>query len=80
MGLFLTKVFLSADEFGGEGTVLQLVRREPEATGSEYESLHQPRTERERTLSKALLAVLSVNVFVLSGVLSFCLFVFYYPS
>jgi hypothetical protein len=45
-----------------------------------FSSLDQPRSKREGILSKALLSVLSVNVFVLSGVLSFCLFVYYYPS
>jgi hypothetical protein len=62
-----------------EETLPQLVRRETEAMESWYQSLDQSRSKREGRLSKALFAVLSMNVFVLSGVLSFCLFVYYYP-
>jgi len=34
-------------------------------------------TERERRLSVALMAVLSLNLFLLSSLVSFCLLVFY---
>jgi len=61
--------------------VFQLVRRGPAFT-----SAQQPNagakivTGREGFLFTALLTVLSVNVFMLSGVLSFCMFAFWYPQ
>lgn len=60
--------------------MVQLVRRASEVTASEYPKIDSPGIQREGILKKALLAVLSINVFVLSGVLSFCLFVYFYPQ
>jgi hypothetical protein len=61
--------------------VFQLVRR-----AKLLDSDRQPNTIagnltlRESFLSTALLTVLSVNVFMFSGVLSFCAFAFWYPQ
>jgi hypothetical protein len=56
--------------------LFQLVRRAaPTAPTSE-----KPTGNRESFLAAALITVLSVNIFMVSGVLSFCLFVFWYPS
>jgi hypothetical protein len=61
--------------------VLQLVRQASHLNPSQQKNnVARSYTARESFLSSALLSVLSVNVFLLSGVLSFCTFVFWYPQ
>jgi hypothetical protein len=61
--------------------MLQLVRRTEPATPAERaKAVVETVTSRERFLSKSLITILSVNVFMLSGVLSFCAFTFWYPA
>jgi hypothetical protein len=60
--------------------VFQLVRRANPLKAIQQPNITKDFTTRERFLSTALLSVLSVNVFMLSGVLSFCTFAFWYPQ
>jgi hypothetical protein len=60
--------------------VFQIVRRTPLKTGEQPNTAAKSFTTRERFLSTALLSVLSLNVFMISGVLSFCTFAFWYPQ
>lgn len=61
--------------------MFQLVRRTtPLQAIQQANARAKPFTTRESFLSTALLSVLSVNVFMLAGVLSFCTFVFWYPQ
>jgi hypothetical protein len=71
----------TADSFGEEQILFQLVRRAVPGTPTQYAStIVKTVTAREDFLSKSLIAVLSVNVFMLSVVVSFCAFTFWYPS
>jgi len=66
---------------GRSRTLFQLVRRAPRATPTQQaKTVVETVTSRENFLSKALITLLSVNMFMLSGVLSFCAFTFWYPS
>jgi hypothetical protein len=59
--------------------VFQIVRRVTPPTATEQATnLVRNVSARENFLSKALIAILSVNIFMLSSVLSFCMFVFLY--
>jgi hypothetical protein len=60
--------------------MLQLVRRDPLHPSQRPNTVVRPYTPRENFLATALLSLLSVNVFMLSSVLSFCLFAFWYPQ
>jgi hypothetical protein len=61
--------------------LLQLVRRATSIESIERQPLiAQNATARESFLSIALTTVLSVNIFMLAGVVSFCTFVYWYPS
>jgi hypothetical protein len=60
--------------------VLQLVRRAPFNPSQRSKIVAKSYTPRENFLSTALLSVLSVNLFMLSCVLSFCTFAFWYPQ
>jgi hypothetical protein len=60
--------------------VFQLVRRaHPSSRTAQPGATKQNFTRREDSLTTALITVLSVNIFMVSSVLSFCLFVFWYP-
>jgi len=70
-----------ADRGYEESILFQLVRRAAPTTPTERgHSAGQKSANRENFLATALITVLSVNIFMVSGVLSFCLFVFWYPS
>jgi hypothetical protein len=61
--------------------MFQLVRRIPPGTPAQQATaVVENVASRENFLSKALITLLSVNIFILSGVLSFCAFAFWYPS
>jgi hypothetical protein len=61
--------------------MFQLVRRIPPATPAQQaKTVVATVASRENFLSRALITLLSVNIFILSGVLSFCAFTFWYPS
>jgi hypothetical protein len=78
---FSQKTVPFADEYGEEEFMLQLVRRAPPTmSGQKEKMVAEPVTAREKVLSKSLITILSVNIFILSGVLSFCAFTFWYPS
>ncbi len=61
--------------------MFQLVRRQrPSTPTDQAKTVVETVVARERFLSKALIALLSVNIFMVSSVASFCLFTFWYPS
>ena len=60
--------------------MFQIVRRASALETVQRANAPKSFTTRERFLSTALLSILSVNVFMLSGVLSFCTFAFWYPQ
>ena len=61
--------------------MFQLVRRDPVNPSQRSNKIvAKGYTPRENFLSTALLSVLSVNVFMLSCVISFCTFAFWYPQ
>ncbi len=60
--------------------MFQLVRRQRPSTPTQRaKSVVAAVTSREKFLSQALLSLLSVNIFILSGVVSFCAFTYWYP-
>ena len=61
--------------------MFQLVRRPRPATPLDLaKAVVAAATARERFLSRSLIALLSVNIFMVSGVFSFCLFTFWYTT
>lgn len=61
--------------------MLQLVRRQWPLTPTERaKTIVETATSREQFLSKALVTLLSVNIFMLATVVSFCVFTFWYPA
>lgn len=60
--------------------MFQLVRRARPTTPSDRAKVVvETVTSREIFLSKALITLLSVNIFMVSGALTFCAFTFWYP-
>lgn len=60
--------------------MFQLVRRRRPSTPTDRANVVvETVTSREQFLSKALIVLLSVNVFMVSCVASFCAFAFWYP-
>jgi hypothetical protein len=65
--------------------LLQLVRRKSDQLSilqlpPPLAPIALPHTANIRALSNALVAVLSINVFVLSSLASFCLLLIFYPQ
>jgi hypothetical protein len=60
--------------------MFQLVRRSRPTTPTDRAKVVvETVTSREVFLSKALITLLSVNIFMVSGALTFCAFTFWYP-
>jgi len=76
------KLYLpAADELGEEERMFQLVRRKrPETPTQRARTVVETVTSREQFLSKALITLLSINVFMVATVVSFCTFTFWYPA
>lgn len=61
--------------------MFQLVRRSrPNTPTDRAKVVVETVTSREVFLSKALITLLSVNIFMVSGTLTFCAFAFWYPK
>ena len=61
--------------------MFQLVRRSRPTTPTDRANVVvETVTSREAFLSKALITLLSVNIFMVSGALTFCAFTFWYPK
>ena len=79
--VYLKNTIVPADEACEGQNLFQLVRRAPRATPTEQaKTVVETVTSRENFLSKALITLLSVNIFLISGVISFCAFTFWYPN
>ncbi len=60
--------------------MFQLVRRSrPDTPTDRAKVVVETVTSREMFLSKALITLLSVNIFMVSSAITFCAFTFWYP-